>query len=134
MDRRTFLTRAGAAALLPGVGASCASSAPSPTTLSGGPWRRVRPGDASWPDAASWKRLDQQVGGQLVKVRSPLDACVEGLDHPGCAQFVRYAKNPYYLGDEVGLTQTLSAGWTRGRPGRASTRSPPARPPTWWRP
>jgi FAD/FMN-containing dehydrogenase len=125
MDRRTFLTRAGAAALLPGVGASCASPAPSTTTLSGSPWRRVRPGDASWPDAASWKRLDEQVGGQLVEVQSPLDACVEGLDHPRCAQFVRYAKNPYYLGDEVGLTQTL--GWVDAWTSRPSVYAVAAR-------
>jgi FAD/FMN-containing dehydrogenase len=30
----------------------------------------VRPTDASWPGAASWARLKQQVGGNLIDVRS----------------------------------------------------------------
>jgi FAD/FMN-containing dehydrogenase len=70
---------------------------------------RVRPGDAGWPAEASWEGLSREVGGRLVKVESPLAACVEAPDKTDCAQLFENLKNPYYLGDEVGLTQTL--GW-----------------------
>ena len=70
---------------------------------------RVRPGDATWPSAASWDRLRRHVGGRLVKVQSPLAACVEAPSSPDCAHVFKKMKNPYYLGDEVGLTQSL--GW-----------------------
>jgi FAD/FMN-containing dehydrogenase len=70
---------------------------------------RVRPGDPAWPSEASWNRLSGEVGGQLVKVRSPLAACMEAPSSAACAQVFKDLKNPYYLGDEIGLTQSL--GW-----------------------
>ena len=70
---------------------------------------RVRPGDPAWPSEASWDRLSRDVGGRLVKVQSPLAACLEAPSSPSCAQVFKELKNPYYLGDEVGLTQSL--GW-----------------------
>ena len=70
---------------------------------------RVRPGQPGWPSEAQWDRLRQEVGGRLVKVVSPLAACVEAPAGSGCAQVFKDLKNPYYLGDEVALTQTL--GW-----------------------
>jgi FAD/FMN-containing dehydrogenase len=42
-------------------------------------------------------------------VRSPLAACADAPASPTCAQVFKDLKNPYYLGDEVGLTQSL--GW-----------------------
>ena len=47
--------------------------------------------------------------GRLIKVRSPLAACVGGSFDATCAQTFKELKNPYYLGDEVGLTQSF--GW-----------------------
>jgi FAD/FMN-containing dehydrogenase len=70
---------------------------------------RVRPGDPAWPSDASWDRLSRDVGGRLVKVQSPLTACLEAPSSPSCAHVFKELKNPYFLGDEVGLTQTL--GW-----------------------
>jgi FAD/FMN-containing dehydrogenase len=70
---------------------------------------RVRPGDAAWPSDESWDRLNREVEGRLIKVRSPLAACVGGSFDSACAQTFKELKNPYYLGDEVGLTQSL--GW-----------------------
>jgi FAD/FMN-containing dehydrogenase len=70
---------------------------------------RVRPGEAAWPSEASWDRLRREVGGRLVEVQSPLARCVEAPSSPSCARLFDQLKNPYYLGDEVGLTQTL--GW-----------------------
>jgi FAD/FMN-containing dehydrogenase len=70
---------------------------------------RVRPADPEWPSEARWNRLNQEVRDRLVKVQSPLTACLEAPLGPTCAQVFKELKNPYYLGDEVGLTQTL--GW-----------------------
>jgi FAD/FMN-containing dehydrogenase len=73
------------------------------------PKTRVRPGDAAWPSEESWNELSRDVGGRLVKVQSPLAACVGASSDAECAQVFKELKNPYYLGDEVGLTQSL--GW-----------------------
>jgi FAD/FMN-containing dehydrogenase len=70
---------------------------------------RVRPGDPGWPTEADWDRLNNDVGGQLIKVQSPLAACAAAPESPACEEVFKRLKNPYYLGDEVGLTQTL--GW-----------------------
>jgi FAD/FMN-containing dehydrogenase len=71
---------------------------------------RVRPGDPAWPSEAEWGELSRKVGGRLVKVRSPLSACVGAPSFDAaCAQVFKELKNPYYLGDEVALTQSL--GW-----------------------
>jgi FAD/FMN-containing dehydrogenase len=70
---------------------------------------RVRLGDPAWPSEASWDQLGHDVGGRLIKVRSPLADCVGGTPDANCEQVFKALKNPYYLGDEVGLTQSL--GW-----------------------
>jgi FAD/FMN-containing dehydrogenase len=70
---------------------------------------RVRPADPDWPCEARWNRLSREVGGRLVKVQSPLAECMEAPSSPSCTQIFKELKNPYYLGDEIGLTQSL--GW-----------------------
>jgi FAD/FMN-containing dehydrogenase len=42
-------------------------------------------------------------------VRSPLAVCAQAPSDAACAQIFKQLKNPYYLGDEPGLTHTL--GW-----------------------
>ena len=42
-------------------------------------------------------------------MQSPLAVCIEAPEGSRCADVFKKLKNPYYLGDEVGLTQTL--GW-----------------------
>jgi FAD/FMN-containing dehydrogenase len=76
---------------------------------SGGTFRRVRPGDAGWPAQAQWQALNDRVGGQLTAVRSPLDACRNGADPAACDAVFKGFKNPYYIRDNVALTQTT--GW-----------------------
>src|SRR5271157_3622767 len=87
---------------------STASAAAAPASA------RVRPGDPAWPSDESWDQLRRDVGGRLIKVRSPLAACVGASSDAACAQVFKELKNPYYIGDEVGLTQTLGwfDGWT----------------------
>ena len=73
------------------------------------PFSRVRPGDPQWPSDETWEELGRRLEGRLIKVASPLSACVGAPSSDACAHVVKELKNPYYLGDEVGLTQTL--GW-----------------------
>jgi FAD/FMN-containing dehydrogenase len=101
LNRRSLLIRAGLMALLPLLGPACARSEK--------PFRRARPSDPAWPDPAAWERLNRQVGGQLIAVRSPLAVCAADPRGAACAEVFGRLKNPYYLGDEVGVTQTL--GW-----------------------
>lgn len=60
----------------------------------------------------SWEKLNQQVGGHLIKVQSPLAACESSPDSASCKDVFKELKNPYYIGDQVGLTQT--SGWVDG--------------------
>jgi FAD/FMN-containing dehydrogenase len=73
------------------------------------PRSRVRPGDAAWPSPARWQALRRQIGDAWVQVRSPWSACNGPRDEAACAALFKTLKNPYVLGDDVGLTQTL--GW-----------------------
>src|SRR5215472_11850999 len=79
---------------------------------------RVRPADPEWPPEASWDRLSQEIPGKLLKVQSPLAECMEAPSSPICTQIFKELKNPYYLGDEVGLTQSL--GWVEAWTSRPS--------------
>jgi hypothetical protein len=107
MNRRALLCQAATVPLLPALLAlKLAPNRVAETALS---FERARPGDPAWPSTESWKQLDRQVGGRLLAVRSPLTACTAAPDGPACAQLFRDVKNPYYLGDQFGLTQTL--GW-----------------------
>ena len=99
MNRRQLLRAAGAA----------------PVAMSLSPWvqaattTRVRPSDAGWPTEAQWARLGREVEGRLAPVVSPLAACIGNAPGAACAPLLASLKNPYFLGDTVGLTQTL--GW-----------------------
>ena len=70
---------------------------------------RVRPGDPGWPSPAQWEGLRQRVGGRLITVQSPFQTCRQAPVGEACRTLFRELKNPYYLGDEVALTQTT--GW-----------------------
>jgi FAD/FMN-containing dehydrogenase len=103
MRRRDVLKALAAAPFV--IGASGRTTAAD----TGGPWRRVRPGDPGWPSAAQWDELRRATGGRLIAVRSPLVDCRDAPDGPACREVFKELKNPYYIGDEVGLTQTT--GW-----------------------
>jgi hypothetical protein len=100
MDRRSLLKRSGLIALLP----LCPRSLVASTAL-----RRRRPSDADWPSRAAWKRLNDAVDGNLVPVEFPIEACIKDVDGASCKSSIANIRNPYYIGDQPGLTQTL--GW-----------------------
>jgi len=108
MNRRTLLKHLAAIPLLPrlwpNVSTLLQKALPSKPSL-----RRVRSSDPSWPNAAAWEKLKQQVGGQLIPVQFPLAACQPASDSASCQDILNNLKNPYYVGDQPGLTQTL--GW-----------------------
>ena len=74
------------------------------------PVRGVRPGEPGWPDPAEWAKLRRSVGGRLVQVRSPFEACTPDPASPGCTELFQSLRDPFSIGDSVALTQTL--GWT----------------------
>src|SRR5882724_1821118 len=99
MNRRKLMMLAGGLPLMSTAYAQSPQSA----------FRRSRPDDPSWPSAAQWAELDAKVGGQLVQVRSLLEACRSAPEGAECAAVFRGLKNPWYIGDNVALTQT--SGW-----------------------
>jgi hypothetical protein len=98
MNRRAFLKAIGAVALVPIL----------PRRLSASTnFRRRRPSDATWPSQSAWKQLDEAVGGNLI----PVDFPFSKTDPVGAAAKLlsKDLRNPYYIGEQPGLTQTL--GW-----------------------
>ncbi len=53
--------------------------------------------------------LNRDIGGRLIKLRSPLNVCQDPPDVPACEQVFKALKNPYAIGDDPALTQTT--GW-----------------------
>src|ERR1051326_6544061 len=100
MKRRTFLS---------GSGLSLMLMLWPRQLLARRPTRRRRPSDADWPSDAAWKRLGGEVDGNLIPIEFPLAACVNDVGSSGCKALLSNIKNPYYIGDQPGLTQTL--GW-----------------------
>ena len=108
MKRRIFLSSlasAAASALAPstqalGTGTGIASSLA---------YRRVRPADASWPDLASWAKLNGAVGGSLTKVEALLQPCLANPTGAACVTAIKNVANPYWVGDQPGGTE--NSGW-----------------------
>jgi len=90
MRRRHFLTSSLALS-------ATALAAPFARAAGGG---RARPGTAGWPSDADWARLNEAAGGRLAPLVRP------DLADPAVRKL---ATNPFYVGDQPGLTQ--SAGW-----------------------
>jgi FAD/FMN-containing dehydrogenase len=104
MNRRSLLRHLAGFAGLPALAIPIAIAAPSSI-----PARRVRPSDPLWPTEASWERLNRAVGGRLIRVQSPLSVCRDAPDGASCGDLFKELKNPYFIGDQVALTQTT--GW-----------------------
>ena len=70
---------------------------------------RVRPGDLAWPNAESWAKLNEAVGGNLIAVEAPFAACATDPKSASCVDALANIRNPFYLGDQPGGTQV--SGW-----------------------
>lgn len=108
MNRRRFLKSSAAIPLFP-VAASQVLTSSVHGAAARRAVRRVRPGDPAWPHEAAWNKLRQAVDGRLIKVESPLAVCAKEPDGAVCEEVLKRLKNPYYIGDQPGLTQT--SGW-----------------------
>jgi FAD/FMN-containing dehydrogenase len=100
MNRRAFLKAIGSVALLPILLRRLSARTN---------FRRRRPSDATWPSQSAWKRLDEAVGGNVVPVNFPLSVFKTDPSGAAAKLLSENLKNPYYIGDQPGLTQTL--GW-----------------------
>jgi len=103
MNRRRLLQAAASAPVLASMPAVL-HAAPAATAF-----QRVRPGDPGWPSADQWAQLGRAVGGRLTKLSAPMDPCRAAPAAQACTELFAAVKNPYFLGDTIGLTQTL--GW-----------------------
>ncbi|WP_298167528.1 FAD-binding oxidoreductase [Novosphingobium sp.] len=99
MDRRNLLKQLAASTAASGISGAVRAK----------PWQA-----AGKPD---WNALRAKLGARLLKVDSPLEACARSGGEGAEALFAKL-KNPYFLGDEPGLTQTL--GWIDGWTTQAS--------------
>jgi FAD/FMN-containing dehydrogenase len=106
MNRRQFLRAAAAIPLLTGCSQTRQGS---PKGLAAQPFRRVRPGDPLWPDAASWGRLRSEVGGNLIDVRPLFGGCQPAPQSASCREALQNIGNPYWIGDQPAGTQV--SGW-----------------------
>jgi len=70
---------------------------------------RVRPSDPKWPNSASWEKLKEQVGGNLIEIHSPLDSYKSDPNSESSKELLKSLQNPYFVGDQPALTQ--SSGW-----------------------
>lgn len=70
-------------------------------------FRRRRPSDKNWPSRAAWARLNREGGGSLIAVESPLEVCK--ASDTACDELFSNLKNPFWIGEQPGITQTL--GW-----------------------
>jgi FAD/FMN-containing dehydrogenase len=69
---------------------------------------RVRRNDPGWPSVARWEDLRRATHGRLIEVHSPLEACRQAGGEAACGALFRELKNPYFIGDQAGLTQTTA--------------------------
>ena len=107
MRRRDLLKAALTLPLLPWLTSPALAAIPSVTPMIPRLRSRVRPGNPGWPSPEQWGRLNQSVGGRLLRPRSPVEGCAN--NDAACSEAIAQIKNPYYLGDEPALTQT--SGW-----------------------
>ena len=103
MNRRTMLKGAAALSLVP------ASHPARVLAATGSPFRRVRPGEHSWPSPAQWDQLGRAVGGRLMKPLPLLADCLRAPWDTACAQTVKNLHNPFFIGDQPSGTQV--SGW-----------------------
>jgi FAD/FMN-containing dehydrogenase len=71
--------------------------------------RRVRPSDLTWPSAASWAKLKDDVGGNLIEVHALFGSCETEPAGAACRDALKSISNPYWIGDQPAGTEI--SGW-----------------------
>lgn len=71
--------------------------------------QRVRPSESSWPGAAKWSKLKDDVGGNLIDVHSLFASCETEPNGVGCLDALKNIRNPYWIGDQPAGTEV--SGW-----------------------
>ena len=104
MHRRKLLKGVAALPLL-----SLCGALPAQEARASSPLRRVRPTDAAWPSAASWQKLREALGGNLIEVHSLFGPCAAEPDGPACREVSSNLRNPFFIGDQPAGTQV--SGW-----------------------
>src|ERR1700684_1990314 len=101
MLRRNLLKAVAALSLATGLAPVATFAAPAR--------RRVRPGDAGWPDIAAWASLGKAVGGRLSKIVSPWEAAAKAPDNPATVSLFKAVRNSFHNSETPAFTQSL--GW-----------------------
>jgi trans-aconitate methyltransferase len=80
--------------------------------------RRVRPGDAQWPNQQAWHDLARRVDGRLVPAELPYQICIDQSQSSACEDRLEQLKNPFFIQEQPAGTQ--STGWLNGWEARPS--------------
>ncbi len=96
-----------AALVVAALSAGCSTSRS--TSHEAAPACRCAPDKPCWPAQAEWQRFAARLHGKLEQPRSPLEPCRSDAAGDACVAAIQNAKNPFYLQDQAGGTQ--SAGW-----------------------
>ena len=81
--------------ILKGMAAATALQAfslPSMRAFAAGLRRRVRPGDAGWPNTGAWQKLSDAVGGNLIKVQPLFAPCEADPKSAACGDVASATK------------------------------------------
>jgi FAD/FMN-containing dehydrogenase len=98
--------------MLPLLCWDCAAQQARPTSrraIAARTTQRSRPSDPSWPSAARWAKLNDDVGGNLIEVRPLFGACESQPNSAACADALEHIGNPYWIGDQPAGTEV--SGW-----------------------
>jgi hypothetical protein len=96
MERRALLRAVAMLPFLSGGFAAFIGATKSATAATTHAKQRVRPSDPSWPDAASWAKLKDDVGGNLLEAQSLFGACETEPSGAACLDALENIGNPYW--------------------------------------
>lgn len=71
--------------------------------------RRVRPYAPGWPSATEWEKLNQAVGGNLIKPQALFAPCASEPQGVACTDVMKNMHNPFYISDQAAGTEV--SGW-----------------------
>jgi FAD/FMN-containing dehydrogenase len=109
MKRRNVLRSIGMLPLLSGILAALLSPTKAAKAIATRTEQRVRPSDSSWPGAASWAKLNEDVGGLLIEPKSLFGSCAAEPNGSECLDAHKNMGNPFWIGDQPAGTQV--SGW-----------------------